>query len=215
MYIICTYAHTIDGSRWQRNIEPLHGCVVMLTGTTPQYPVLMTNVLSKCHRTPVSRGNLHIFSDADKGDEPLCNLAFTVYCDEVIILQGRGIDTLSWKTRDWTHCNTLQHTATHCNTLQHTATYCTTLQHWYILMGNERLHKLQHTAPHCDTLHHTATYCNMLQHMAPHCNTLQHTATHCNTLQHTVIHCNTLQHTATHCNILHHTAPYCNTDTSS
>jgi len=100
IYVICTFEHTVDGSRRQRNIEPLHGCVVMLTAMTPQYPVLMTNALSKCHRTPVSRGNLHVFSNADKGDEPLCNLAFTVYYDEVIILQGHGTDTPSWRTRD-------------------------------------------------------------------------------------------------------------------
>ena len=31
-------------------------------------------------------------------------------------------------TQNFTHCNSLQHTATHCNTLQHTATHCNTLQ---------------------------------------------------------------------------------------
>jgi len=57
------------------------------------------------------------------------------------------------KTKQHTHCNTLQHTATYCNTLQPTAT-------------------------HCNTLQHTATHCNLLQHTATHCNTLHHTATH-------------------------------------
>ena len=130
---------------------------------------------------------------------------------------------------EFTHCNTLQHTATR---LQHTgqkpsATHCNRLQRRGVGdsargHGVASVMRSQHTATHCSTLQHSDVLCNTLQCTATqyntpctvicaccgnaHLTTLQLTASHCNSLQHTATHCNTLQLTASHCNILQHSA---------
>jgi len=110
-------------------------------------------------------------------------------------------------TLQWTHCNTLQHSAVCCNELPQVQGVC---RYTYVSRNINRT--LQHTATHCNE--HTATHCNTLQCVAVCYNELpqvhwMYTDIHiyretytgrCNILQHTAM--NTLQHTAIHCSVL-------------
>jgi len=63
-----------------------------------------------------------------------------------LVFKGVGYDETETYSKQYSHCNTLQHSATHCNILQHTATH---------------YNALQHPATHCNKLQQTATRCNL------------------------------------------------------
>jgi len=112
---------------------------------------------------------------------------------------------------EFTHCNTLQHTATRCNMLQHAAKQgsSTEVPYEQKVFTLHRIHTPHHTVTHCNTLQHTATHCNtglinrgfirtQGLHISPSNRPTGSSRSEKETLRHTHTHIHTHTHTHTH-----------------